>query len=168
MFKKAVFIFLVLSGSLFSEELTKIAVVDMGRIVDAYFQDATGIKEITILQEKYEEGKNKFISQLTDIQESILMARADGDKKLEKKLAAEKLSIENSLKEFHSTSNTKIRNIKMANQATNEFEKRLQSVIQSVAIQLGFSIVLEDDSSILWYDREDVDITDKVIQALAN
>lgn len=167
--KKPFFVFLMLLMvcSLQAIELTKVAVVNMGRIVDAYFREAAGVKEISDLKSQYQLYLNKVGLQLADLKEQMVKAQLDENQPLEISLRAEIEEKERLLREYHGIMTEKIRNIKMSSQANNDFERNLQRAIQSVAIEKGFSVVLEDGVDILWYDREDVDITDLVIDRLS-
>lgn len=167
---KKIFLVLAFSAALVSiqaEELTKVAVVDMGRIVDAYFREAAGIKEITDLKKQYNVYVEKVKFEVADLKEKMIQARIDENRDQVRLLEKQIADKDRALKEYHSIMTEKIRKIKMANQVNNDFERRLQKVIQEVAISMGFSVVLEDSAYILWYDREDVDITGKVIERLS-
>ena len=160
-------LFLVLTSLLSAQDLTKVAVVDMGRIVDSYFRDSAGIREVKQLQTEYEEYVRKIGYSLVALKEKMLKARLDDDKTKEKEFLLQISDKERALTEYHNVKTEEIRLIKMETRVNNEFERRLQRVIQTVAIELGFSLVLEDSMNIFWYDREDVDITDQVLEKLA-
>lgn len=153
--------------SLFSVELTKVAIVDLGRVKDAYFRDAAGLKEVADLKSQYDAYLKKVSNTVADLKEKQLRAKMDSNSSLEAQYTAKIAEQEKALREYHSIMTDKIRKIQMANQVNNDFEKRLQRVIQQVAIENGYSLVLEDNVNVLWFDREDVDITDKVITQLA-
>lgn len=163
----SVFLFLLSAFELFSVELTKVAIVDLGRVKDAYFRDAAGLKEVAELKSQYDAYLRKVGNTVADLKEKQLRAKMDSNSSLEAQYSAKIAEQEKALREYHSIMTDKIRKIQMANQVNNDFEKRLQRVIQQVAIENGYSLVLEDNVNVLWFDREDVDITDKVIAQLA-
>lgn len=167
--KRICFVFLSLFAvmSLSAFELTKVAVVDLGRIKDAYFREAAGLKEVAELKAQYNEYVQKIADQVTDLKEKQLKAQMNGKKELEAQYAQKINEQQRALREYHGIMSEKIRKIQMANQVNNDFEQKLQRVIQQVAIENGYALVLEDNVDILWFDRADVDITDKVIAALA-
>ncbi len=166
--KKGIILVLLVfvSSFAFSQELTKVAIVDMGRIVDAYFRDAAGVKEINDLKVEYERYMKKAGTQLADLKEAQIQAQIDTDQNAEREATLKIEELEQLRREYHGIMTDKIRQIKMNSQASNDFDRRLQQAIQTVAINKGFSAVLEDSIYILWYDRQDVDITDAVIQQL--
>lgn len=149
-----------------SQELTKVAVVNMGKIVDAYFRDAAGIKEINDLKAQYQQYLTKIAYQLAELKEKQIQAQVDHNSLQLPKIQAQIDELERTRREYHGIMTDKIRNIKMRSQAGNDFDRRLQQAIQETAIDKGFSLVLEDNIYLLWYDRQDVDITDAVIQRL--
>lgn len=164
--KKSLFVlmFLLLSTlTVFGSQLSKIAVVDVGRILKSYYRESSGIREYDSIKEEMTKGLTQIQEEIDDLNLQISEAEAQEDsKKVE--------GLQNRLKkqldykqEFFRSMSSKLASKESNLDLNSRFYSVLYKAIQYVAESEGYSLVLKtSDTNLVWYHTE-VDITDKVI-----
>jgi outer membrane protein len=162
---------LIFSASAYSQQITRVAVIDLPRVISAYNSQSKDVRDFEAKKAKVQADIDRMSSEIT----TLLNRKAEADKAGDRTLSA---SIKSEIDE-----RTKIlSDYVTAKQAeldaeasrlleTDVFTQELYKKIQSVAEYKGFSLVLNIKgrdqimNSVLWYSPM-IDITNDVIQAL--
>lgn len=168
---KKIFIFLVLGlisvASLSAQQITKFGVVDTARVYQAYFRNSAPIRN-------YESKKSQFQAEITKRSEEIQKlkqqktdAESSGNDSQVSRLESDIIRKTDSLTEYTNAKNIELESIKNNLQNSDAFYKKLYSILERVAEDGGYSVILslQNANGILWYSSS-VDVTDKVIAAL--
>lgn len=159
-------VFMFVPGFLFAEKITKIAVVDLNRVVQAYNREKESVKAIEKAKESIKKRELQLKNEITELKGKYEEALAQEDEKATEKLKAQVNKKIAYLKEYHVSKQKELNS--MSAQVAKKFKvnKEILSAIQYVAESGSFSIVLKNNANgLLWWSY-DVDITDKVIQRL--
>jgi len=154
-----------------AQQITRLAVVDLNRIITTYSKDSTALRD-------FELKKSQIQSEIDRMGEEIkrlLSQRLDADKISDKiaslKLEAEATKRTEYLKEYIKTKQAELDGDAKQLGASSRFVEDVYRQIQMIAESEGFSLVLNLKSAdsvmgaVIWYSPM-IDITDKVIQGL--
>lgn len=167
--KKFLGIMLVLmtfSVGLFAEQLSKIAVVDLQKIVKNSMRDSSALAEVQKLQKEMDVELGKIQNSITELNKKITEAEIAGDTV---SIDGLKNQVEQKTKykqQYFLSMQSKLKSKDQAIKANSAVYNQIYKAIQYVAESNGYSIVLKTSSQdILWYHME-VDITNDVIARL--
>jgi outer membrane protein len=147
-------------------KLTKVAVVDLSRIVSDFFQESSAWREIEQLREKKENTVEQRKEELNRLKQRKLEAQDEGKENLVLQLEEEIRKKEEYLKEYNRIMSQRIESKRNNLLTSSDFSKEIIRAVEYVAEQEGFSIVLrKKDPNIVYYNYE-VDITEKVLEYL--
>ena len=155
--------FLSLAG-LSAQQITRFGVVDTARVYQAYFRNSAPVRN-------YENKKSQFQAEITKRSEEIQKlksqkteAESSGNDATASRLESEIIKKTDSLTEYTNAKNVELESIKNNLQNSDSFYKKLYSVLERVAEDGGYSVILslQNANGILWYSSS-VDVTDKVI-----
>jgi outer membrane protein len=155
----------------FGQQITRIAVVDLSKVISAFSKDAPAVKD-------FEKKKSQVQTDIDKMSADIMRdmtEKADADKAGDKTLALRlRDDIERKTKaltEFVSAKQAELDDQAKKLATTDVFSQGLYKQIQNVAETQGYSLVINLKSNdtvmnaILWYSPM-IDITADVIQAL--
>lgn len=162
---------LALGPAAAAQQITRIAVVDLSKVISAYSKDAQAVKD-------FEKKKSQIQTDIDAMSAEIMRLmtqKADADKAGDKATSL-KLRDDIDKKTKSLTDYVSARQVELDDQAkklasTDAFTQDLYKQIQNVAETEGYSMVINlkaSDSvmnSVLWYSPT-IDITADVIQAL--
>ena len=158
---------LFFSPRVFSQQITRFGVVDTAKVYQAYFRNSAPIRN-------YENKKTEFqkeISKRTDEIQKLKQQKSEyissGNDSAASRLESDIIKKTDALTEYTNAKNMELESIKNSLQNSDSFYKKLYSVIERVAEDGGYSMILslQQNNAILWYSSS-VDVTDKVIAAL--
>ena len=168
---KKYFIFLifslVLASGVFAQQITRFGVVDTAKVYQAYFRNSAPIRN-------YENKKAEFQREITKRTEEIQKLKtqksdavSSGNDAQASKLDSDIIKKTDALTEYTNAKNIELESMKNNLQNSDSFYKKLYSVIEKVAENEGYSMILslQQNNAILWYSSS-VDVTDKVISEL--
>ncbi|MFP4619107.1 MAG: OmpH family outer membrane protein [Spirochaetaceae bacterium] len=162
----AILLLLAVASTATAAQLTMVAVIDLTRIVEDYFQESGAWREIENLREKTEENIQERRDEITKLKEKRLEAMDEDDEQLELSLEEEIRKQEEYLKEYNRIMSERINSRRENLLSSSDFSKEILKAVQYVAESEGYSIVLrKKEPNILHYNQE-VDITEKVLQRL--
>jgi Skp family chaperone for outer membrane proteins len=159
--------------SVSGQQITRIAVVDLSKVIAAFSKDSEAVKD-------FEKEKSQVQSDIDAMSAEIMRLmtqKADADKTGDK-AASLKLRDDIDAKTKALTDFVSAKQVELDNQAkklatTDAFSKDLYKQIQNVAETEGYSLVINLKSSdsvmnsVLWYSPT-IDITADVIEALTS
>ncbi|MEW6548385.1 MAG: OmpH family outer membrane protein [Spirochaetota bacterium] len=169
----AVFAFAFALASLGAQQITRVAVVDLSRVLAAFPSQTQAIKNFETRKAEVQAAVDVRAAEIRTLQakraeiqnrDGMVEGLAELDAKISK-LTAE-------LKEYVNARQNELDLLARSISSNATFLQKLNSTIAQVAEAEGFSLVLntkpQDQSSgmILWHSPS-VDLTDKVIQAIA-
>lgn len=154
-------------AGLSAQQITRFGVVDTARVYQAYFRNSAPVRN-------YESKKSQFQAEITKRSEEIQKlksqkteAESSGNDATASRLESEIIKKTDSLTEYTNAKNVELESIKNSLQNSDSFYKKLYSVLERVAEDGGYSVILslQNANGILWYSSS-VDVTDKVIASL--
>ncbi|MFO7848828.1 MAG: OmpH family outer membrane protein [Spirochaetia bacterium] len=166
--KKIITILLLLgvASSATAAQLTMVAVIDLTRIVEDYFQESSAWREIENLRERTEENIQEREEEINELKEKRLEAMDEDEEDRVLSLEEEINKQEEYLKEYNRIMSERIESRRENLLSSSDFSSEILKAVQYVAESEGYSIVLrKKDPNILHYNRE-VDITEKVLERL--
>jgi Skp family chaperone for outer membrane proteins len=149
-----------------AEQLSKIAVVDFQKIVDNFPSGSPAFSKLQLLKDSYEENRLEYLAELNDKEQELLEARERGNSiqiaSLEREITDFKIFIrqwqEIKIKEIEIVQNDFLQG--------RDIALDILEAIEFIAINEGYTIVLDaNDVSVIWLSQE-IDITDQVIHRL--
>ena len=161
-----VFVTMVCVLPVFSEQITKIAVVDMNKVLAVYYDDAYIVKEIEKRKKEYQDEIVKQDAEIKKLEEKKRDAEKKGDEARALDLENQIMKKKDYLKEYISVKEEQLNSLSnRANQQLTVAEDIINA-IKFVSESNGYSIVLNSaDPFLVWWNFE-VDITDEVLQFL--
>ncbi len=157
---------LVVSGVVFPEQLTKIGVVDFQEVIDNFPSGSPAFSRLQILKDAYEEKRLEYLAELNEKELELLDAKKREDELEIARLEREIADFKTFIRQWQEI---KIEEIEIVQ---NEFLKGgdialdMLKAIEYVAINEGYTLVLDaNDISVIWWSQE-VDITDLVVNRL--
>ena len=170
MFKRVLF-FLLLSvsgfGLLYSQQITRIAVVDLPKVYTAFFRESKAVREF----EERSAGVQRDIDRMTRDIQTLRTRHADAVKSENQsevlRLESEIARRTEHLRSFFQSKNEQLERERAQLAQSPSFLSQVNSEIKYIAESEGYSMVinLKDISGILWFSPS-VDITEKLIQSL--
>ena len=160
-------LFLLCAFSAFSQQITRFGVVDTAKIYQAYFKNSAPMRNYETKKAEFQTEINKKTEEIQKLRQQKNDAAASGNTSQLTKLDSEITKKTNALTEYTRAKNMELDSIKNSLQNSDAFYKKLYSIIERVAENEGFTMILslQQGNGILWYSQS-VDVTDKVISQL--
>ena len=161
---------LLVSCSIFAQQdMTKVGVIDTSRVYQTYFRDSAGIRNYETKRTEFQAEVDKRTAELKQLQQKKVEYEKAGNSTAALKLEAEITSKTDFLTEYTRVKQVELESLKSKLANSDSFYDTLYSVIETIAESEGLSLILslQQANAILWYSPS-VDITDKVIDKLAN
>ena len=159
-------IMVVLGGTAAAEVLTKIAVVDIDLIATSYFGQSQTVREVTLLQEQYENERAVQQDKLDRLRELKFQADRDEDERASLQYEDQIRQQQEFMQEYYTVMMNRIKSKTSTLSQSASFAEEILKVIEYIAINEGYSMVFDArDRNIWWYSKE-ADITDLVIKRL--
>lgn len=149
------------------QHITNFGIVNTEKVYEHFFRNSSAIKTYEKKKTDLQNEINKKTKELRDLKAQKDQCDAIGDTSGADKLANQIREKTEFLRDYTTTKNLELQNLKKSLSETNEFYVTLSKTIKRVAENEGLSMVLslQGESAILWYSQS-VDITDKVIKEL--
>jgi outer membrane protein len=158
-------------GPAFAQQVTRIAVVDLSKVIAAYSKDAQGVKDFEQKKSQVQTDIDKASAEIMRLMSLKSDADKAGDKVSSLKYRDEIDKRTKALSDFVNVKQAEL-DEQAKKLATNDaFSQNLYKQIQNVAETEGYSLVINLKGSdtvmnaVLWYSPM-IDITNDVIQAL--
>jgi outer membrane protein len=155
----------------FGQQVTRIAVVDLSKVISACSKDAQGVKDFELKKSQVQTDIDKMSAEIMRLMAQKADAEKAGDKATAQKSKEDIDARTKSLSDYVNAKQAELDNEAKKLASNDAFSQNLYRQIQNVAETDGYSLVLNlkgGDSvvtSILWYSPM-IDITSEVIQAL--
>ena len=157
----------VFGGMLFSQQITRMAVVDYSRLLSVYYQDSRKIKEVNDFENEIIDELASIADEISDLEEKKIDAERSGD-------ANAVLSFDEMIdqkkkyqQDYLRIKKTQLNNMKEKYASSLSMTTEIYDAIVYVAESQGFSFVMKkSDPDLVWWSP-DVDITDAVLNRLS-
>lgn len=168
--KKATFLFvcaiLLAPSFVFSEQLSKIGVVRVSRIIENFPTNSQAFQELNRLKEEYDENLPLHSEYLNQLNLQLIELKNEGDDAAIIRQESEIEAYENFIVEYHNAMSKRIANAREKLKDGSGIVKNIFDSIAFIAVNEGYTLILDAaEQNIIWYSPE-IDITDKVIQRL--
>ena len=170
--KKLIFVLLLILFSVVSafaqQDLTKFGVIDTSRVYTAYFRSSSGVRNYENKKSEFQTEIDKRTEELKKLQQKKIDYQNDGNEAASLKVEAEITKKTDFLMEYTRAKNVELESLKRKLETSDDFYNKLYSVIERVAEQNGFSMImsLQQANAVLWYSPS-IDITDQFINQLS-
>ncbi|MBQ5780737.1 MAG: OmpH family outer membrane protein [Spirochaetaceae bacterium] len=156
-----------LNLSVFSQQITRFAVVDTAKIYTTYYRESSGVRKYDSRKEEFQKEANRLAEELKALQAKKIELQNKGEDYEAVKLQTEITNKALYLSEYTKSKNLELETMKKQMSYSDDFYKKLYNAISRVAESEGYSMILslQNDKSILWYSPS-VDITAKVLDEL--
>jgi len=156
----------LLTTTLYSQQLTRIAVVDLPKVYSAYFRESRIVREFEERSAAIQAEIDKMTREIQELRAKRIDLVNQGDQTGALRLENEIYRKSEFLKEYYAVKTAELEDQKRKLAQSDSFLEQVYGEIRSIAESEGYTIVL-NPKEIIWYSPT-VDITDKVIQNLAN
>ncbi len=161
-------LFFIAQAALWSEQLTKIAVVDVIKIYKAFFKESKAVRDLEEYKKKYEAELAKKDDQIDELEKQIQDAKKQGNQDEVLKLQAKKEDLRRDRNDYyrlHYREYVKQFDVIKKSQS-QDLWLELIGIIEYIALKESYSVVLRiDDPYVIFYTK-DVDITNKVLEEI--
>ncbi|MHB9151261.1 MAG: OmpH/Skp family outer membrane protein [Spirochaetales bacterium] len=170
-FACAVFFALALHPA-FSQQITRVAVLDMARVLSAFPKDTAALKSFETKKAEVQAEIDKRAAIVKDLQTRKADADSSGDMNQSNLLSLELARKTADLKDYIAARQNELDLLAKALSSSASFVQKLGATIAQVAEAEGYSLVMnlkpqDQNSNIVLWNSSSIDITDKVIQALS-
>ena len=159
--------FCFFTGSVWAQQITRIAVVDLPKIYEAFFRVSRVARELDERNARVQAEIDRMSREIQEIRARRVDAISEGDQVLAMQLETEIQQKSEVLREFHRERTAELEEQWRRASQSDAFLEQVFNEIRHVAESEGFSMVLRLNTEIVWYSPT-VDITDRVIQSLLN
>jgi outer membrane protein len=165
------FIALALTGSAWAQQISRVAVVDLMRILDSSYTNSKAVRDYEEKKRGVQTDLDKMQQEVKGLQQKKLDAQAQGNQATVKDLDTQIGAKLDYIKNYYKVKNDELEAEKKKILESDEFAQDIYSQIQRTAELEGYSLVVDwkrasELRAVLWYSPS-IDITDKVIAALA-
>jgi len=168
MLKKILFFLLLTSsGLLYSQQLTRFAVVDMPKVYTAFFRDSRAVRQFEERSARVQSDIDRITREIQDLKSRQLDAEQRGDQNEALRLENQAYRRSEYLKDYYNTKTSELEDQKKKLMQSGSFLEQVYDEIRYIAESEGYTMVinLKENNGIIWYSST-VDITDKLISSL--
>jgi outer membrane protein len=164
-------LFFGLAGSVFGQQITRIAVVDLGRIIMTYSRDGAALKDFELKKSQIQTEIDRMSEEIRRLQAQKVEADRIGDRQGAQRLESDIFRKTELLRDFVRSKQIELDDQARRISSSSDFAQAVYRQIQFISETEGYSLVLNLKSgdsvmgSVIWYSPM-IDITDKVIQSL--
>lgn len=149
----------------YSEQITTVAIIDVGEVFDAFSNEARGYDKLNKLKESYQNEIDNQVSTLDILKREKVQALKDQDYEKAKRL---EIQITNMVSYIDAISKQRQSDLvrRSKSPVAKEFLERLQSAISYVSEEKGYTLVLQSTMAGIQWWAPVIDITNDVIERL--
>lgn len=164
--------FILVAQPLASQQITRVAVLDLSRVLAAFPKDTMALKNFETKKAEVQAEVDKRAAEIRALQVKKSDAEANNDSDLARSIESDLARKTADLKQYASARQNELDLLAKALSAGASFLQSLGATIAQVAESEGYSLVLnlkpqDQNANIVLWNSASIDITDKVIQALS-
>jgi outer membrane protein len=155
------------AGSLYAQQLTRFAVVDLPKVYSAFFRESRAVREFEERSTRVQNEIDRMSKEISDLRSKHADAVLQGDQAQSMRLENDLYRKSEFLKDYYNTKTAELEDQKRRLSQSSTFLEQVNGEIKYIAESEGYSMVLnlKESRGILWHSPT-VDITDKLIQNL--
>jgi len=155
------------SVSVFGQQLTRFAVVDLPKVYSAFFRDSRAVREFEERSARVQTEIDRMTREIQELRSRYADVVLEGDQTQALRLESEINRKSEFLREYYAIKTAELEDQRKKLSQSGSFLEQVYSEIRFIAESEGYSMVLnlKENNDILWYSPT-VDITDKLIQNL--
>jgi len=168
MLKKTLLIlFFGISCTLYSQQLTRFAVVDLPKVYTDFFRDSRPVREFNERSARVQNEIDKRTKEITELRARYSEAVLKGDQTEANRLEGQVYRMNEALKDYYQTQTAILEDQRKNLMRSGSFLDQVYDEIRYIAESEGYSMVIDlgESKGIVWYSAT-VDITEKLIQNL--
>ena len=168
MLKKVLFLLLLnVSCLLYSQQLTRFAVVDLPRVYTAFFQESRAVRQYEERVARVQADIDRMTREIQDLRSRYADAILRDDDSEAFRLEALIQRRSENLRDFHQIRMTELENERRRLMQSGSFLDQIYDEIRFIAEREGYTMVINksENNGIVWYSNT-IDITDMLIQSL--
>jgi len=170
MFKRTIFslFFILCAGAAFSQsqQLTRVAVVNMSRVYNEFFQESRAVREFEARTANVQAEINRMTLEIQELRNRRTNAIAMNNQTEVNRLENEINSRTENLRNYASARQAELDRERQQLNQSSTFLNQVHEEVRYVAESEGFTVVFDTNTSgLIWY-LPMFDLTDKVIQGL--
>ncbi|MCL1931810.1 MAG: OmpH family outer membrane protein [Treponema sp.] len=156
-----------LAAPVFTQQLTRFAVVDLPKVYSAFFRDSRVVREFEERSARVQTEIDRMTKEIQELRSKHADMVVAGDQSQALRLESEINRKSDFLREYYATKTAELEDQRKKLSQSGSFLEQVYGEIRFIAESEGYSIVLnlKENKDILWYSPT-VDITDKLIQNL--
>lgn len=164
--------FILVAQPLASQQITRVAVLDLSRVLAAFPKDTVALKNFETKKAEVQAEVDRRAAEIRALQVKKSDAEANNDSDLARSIESDLARKTADLKQYASARQNELDLLAKALSAGASFLQSLGATIAQVAESEGYSLVLnlkpqDQNANIVLWNSASIDITDKVIQALS-
>jgi len=168
--KKTAFLIMFIcltAASLFAQQLTRFAVVDLPKVYSAFFRDSRAVREFEERSARVQTEIDRMTREIQELKSKQADMVLQGDQTQALKIENEIYRKSDFLREYYTVKTAELEDQRKKLSQSGTFLEQVYGEIRYIAESEGYSMVLnlKESTGILWYSPT-VDITDKLIQNL--
>jgi len=155
------------AGSVFGQQLTRFAVVDLPRVYASFFRDSRAVREFEERSAKVQTDIDRMTKEIQDLRSKHADLVLQNEQSQALRMENEINRKSDFLREYYTTKTAELEEQKKRLSRSGTFLEQVYDEIRYIAESEGYTMVLnlKESAGILWYSPT-VDITDKLIQNL--
>ena len=168
MVKKIIFLLLLnVSCLLYSQQLTRFAVVDLPKVYTEFFRESRTVRDFEERSSRVQNEVDKRTREIQELKAKQSEAVLRGDQTEANRLETQVYRMSEALRDYYQTQTNILEDQRRRLTQSNSFLTQVYDEIRYIAESEGFSMVLNlsDNKGIIWYSAT-VDITERLIQSL--
>jgi outer membrane protein len=168
MLKKTLLIlFFSISCALYSQQLTRFAVVDLPKVYMDFFRDSRAVREFNERSTRVQNEIDRRTKEITELRAKQSEAVLKGEQTEANRLENQIYRMSEALRDYYQTQTAILEDQRKNLMRSGSFLEQVYDEIRYIAESEGYSIVMNlgDTKGIVWYSAT-VDITETLIQNL--
>ncbi|MCL1954303.1 MAG: OmpH family outer membrane protein [Spirochaetes bacterium] len=168
MLKKTLLIlFFGVSCALYSQQLTRFAVVDLPKVYTDFFRDSRPVREFNERSARVQNEIDRRTREVTELRARYSEAVLKGDQTEANRLEGQVYRMNEALKDYYQTQTAILEDQRKKLMLSGSFLDQVYDEIRYIAESEGYSMVINlgDTKGIVWYSAT-VDITERLIHNL--
>lgn len=155
----------VVAGIASAEQLTTVAIIDIGLVYNTFYRDSRAVRELENLRSQYQREINRHVQELEELRERRLRAVEREDDRRVMELDEEILQQTRFVEDLTRRRRQQLE-LRQQQLLSDDFLLQLQEAIQFVSESEGYTVVLSSEhDGIQWWSPA-VDITEPVVERL--
>jgi len=160
-------LFFCISCALYSQQLTRFAVVDLPKVYTDFFRDSRPVREFNERSTRVQNEIDRRTKELTELRARYSEAVLKGDQAEANRLESQVYRMNEAIKDYYQTQTAILEDQRKKLMLSGSFLDQVYDEIRYIAESEGYSMVINlgDSKGIVWYSAT-VDITERLIQNL--